>query len=103
MGSAKRPWLHRAMGYAYFTFMLLAAISSCFILDFKLPNWRGFTAIHLLIPVTLTSLWVAFRAIAKKRPRHAPHHHAMALCGGLPDRGWLYFAALTLFGQLGLA
>ena len=54
------------MGYAYVTFMLLADISSCFILDFKLPNWRGFTAIHLLIPVTLTSLWVAFRAIAQK-------------------------------------
>jgi len=27
---------------------------------------HGFTAIHVLIPVTLVSLWVAFRAIAKK-------------------------------------
>ena len=66
MGSTQRPWLHRAMGYAYATFMLLAATTACFILDFNLPNFNGFTAIHLLIPVTLVSLWVAFRAIARK-------------------------------------
>ena len=66
MGSVQRPWLHRAMGYAYATLMLLAATSACFIRDFDLPNVQGFTAIHLLIPVTLISLWVAFRALAKK-------------------------------------
>jgi len=66
MGPNKRPWLHRAMGYAYATLMLLAAVSSCFILDFNLPNWHGYTLIHLLIPVTLISLWVAFRAIARR-------------------------------------
>ncbi|NQW66930.1 MAG: DUF2306 domain-containing protein [Burkholderiales bacterium] len=54
------------MGYAYATLMLLAAASACFILDFNLPNIHGFTLIHLLIPVTLVSLWVAFRAIARK-------------------------------------
>lgn len=66
MGSKKRPWMHRAMGYAYTTLMLMAAVSSCFILDFNLPNWNGYTLIHLLIPVTLISLWVAFRAIARR-------------------------------------
>ena len=66
MGSVQRPWLHRAMGYAYATLILLAATSACFIRDFNLPNVQGFTAIHLLIPVTLISLWVAFRALAKK-------------------------------------
>ena len=66
MGSMQRPWLHRAAGYAYVTFMLLAAFTSLFIRDFKLPNLHGFTWIHLLVPVTLTSLWVAFRAIARK-------------------------------------
>jgi uncharacterized membrane protein len=66
MGSKKRPWMHRAMGYAYATLMLMAAVSSCFILDFNLPNWNGYTLIHLLIPVTLISLWVAFRAIARR-------------------------------------
>ena len=66
MGSTQRPWLHRAMGYAYVTFILLAAFTSLFIRDFQLPNLRGFTWIHLLVPVTLVSLWVAFRAIARK-------------------------------------
>ena len=66
MGSMQRPWLHRAAGYAYVTFMLLAAFTSLFIRYFKLPNLHGFTWIHLLVPVTLTSLWVAFRAIARK-------------------------------------
>ena len=66
MGSTQRPWLHRAMGYAYTTLMLLAAVSACFIRDFDLPNLHGFTVIHALIPVTLVSLWVAFRALAKK-------------------------------------
>ena len=63
MGSMQRPWLHRAAGYAYVTFMLLAAFTSVFIRDFQLPNLHGFTWIHLLVPVTLTSLWVAFRAL----------------------------------------
>ena len=66
MGSLQRPWLHRATGYAYATLMLLAATSACFIRDFDLPNLHGFTVIHALIPVTLVSLWVAFRALAKK-------------------------------------
>jgi uncharacterized membrane protein len=66
MGSTQRPWLHRAVGYAYVTLMLLAAFTACFIFDFNLPNVHGFTAIHLLIPVTLVSLWVAFKALAHK-------------------------------------
>ena len=66
MGSTQRPWLHRAMGYAYVTFMLLAAFTSLFIRDFQLPNLYGFTWIHLLVPVTLVSLWVAFRALMRR-------------------------------------
>ena len=66
MGSTQRPWLHRAVGYAYATLMLLAALSACLIRDFDLPNLNGFTAIHVLIPVTLISLWVAFRALGRK-------------------------------------
>ena len=66
MGSMQRPWLHRAAGYAYVTFMLLAAFTSVFIRDFQLPNLYGFTWIHLLVPVTLTSLWVAFRALKRR-------------------------------------
>ena len=66
MGSMQRPWMHRATGYAYVTLMMLATVSACFILDFNLPNIHGFTVIHLLIPVTLTSLWVAFRALMRR-------------------------------------
>ena len=66
MGSMQRAWLHRAAGYAYVTFMLLAAFTSVFIRDFQLPNLHGFTWIHLLVPVTLTSLWVAFRALIRR-------------------------------------
>ena len=66
MGSMQRPWLHRAAGYAYVTFMLLAAFTSVFIRDFQLPNLHGFTWIHLLVPVTLTSLCVAFRALMRR-------------------------------------
>ena len=64
--NATRPWLHRATGYAYVTFMMLAALTSVFIRDFHLPNLHGFTWIHLLIPVTLFSLWVAFRALKRR-------------------------------------
>ena len=66
MGSMQRAWLHRAAGYAYVTFMLLAAFTSVFIRDFQLPNLHGFTWIHLLVPVTLISLCVAFRALIRR-------------------------------------
>ena len=46
--------------------MLLAAFTSVFIRDFQLPNLHGFTWIHLLVPVTLTSLWVAFSALIRR-------------------------------------
>ena len=65
MGSVQRPWLHRAMGYAYATLMLLAAISACFIRDFNLPNVHGFTAIHLLIRRSLV------RAQVEEPPKKA--------------------------------
>jgi uncharacterized membrane protein len=62
-GQHQSPWLHRAAGYAWVTLMLLAALSALFIRDFKLPNVGGYTPIHLLIPVTLASLLMAFIAL----------------------------------------
>lgn len=47
--------------------MLATAISALFIRDFKLPNWAGFTPIHLLIPVTLGSLALSFWHLAHRR------------------------------------
>lgn len=60
-GRQQRPRLHRAFGYAWVTLMLVAAISSIFIRDFSLPNLSGYTPIHLLVPLTLVMLFVAFR------------------------------------------
>ena len=66
LGKHVRPWLHRALGYAWTTLMLVAAISAIFIRDFNLPNIGGYTPIHMLIPVTLVSLFFAFRALARR-------------------------------------
>lgn len=61
----QRPRLHRALGYAWVTLMLMTATSAVFIRDFKLPNIAGYTPIHLLVPVTLVSLFIAFRHLAQ--------------------------------------
>lgn len=47
--------------------MLATAISALFICDFSLPNWAGFTPIHLLIPVTLGGLALSFWHLAHRR------------------------------------
>ena len=60
-GRVQRPRLHRAFGYAWVTLLLVTAISSIFIRDFRLPNLSGYTPIHLLVPLTLVMLFVAFR------------------------------------------
>lgn len=61
----QRPRLHRAFGYAWVTLMLVAAVSALFIRDFKLPNLNGYTPIHLLIPVVITMLVLAFWFLAR--------------------------------------
>ncbi len=61
LGKTVRPRWHRALGYAWVTCMLGAAVTSVFIRDFRLPNVAGFTPIHLLIPLTLGTLYKSFR------------------------------------------
>jgi len=63
--TTQHPKLHRALGYAWVTCMVTAAISAIFIRDFTLPNIHGYTPIHLLIPLTLFSLYQAFRFLAQ--------------------------------------
>ncbi len=65
LGRAQHPRLHRAFGYAWVTLMLLTALSAIFISDPVIPNIHGFGPIHLLIPVVLALLFVAFRFLAK--------------------------------------
>jgi len=60
MGRTTRPRLHRALGYAWVTCMIAAALSAVFIRDFQLPNIAGYTPIHLLVPLTFFSLYRAF-------------------------------------------
>jgi uncharacterized membrane protein len=64
LGAITRPQLHRALGYAWVTCMLGAALTGVFIHDIRLPNLWGYTPIHLLIPLTLFSLYRAFRFLA---------------------------------------
>ena len=64
MGKHIHPRLHRFLGYAWVACMLGAAFTGLFIRDFRLPNIGGYTLIHLLIPLTLFSLFRAFRYLA---------------------------------------
>ena len=66
-GASPLPWVHRIAGYGFVLLMLATAISALFIRDFKLPNWAGFTPIHLLIPVTLGGLALSFWHLAHRR------------------------------------
>jgi len=63
---AQRPRLHRAFGYAWVTLMLATAVSALFIRDFSLPNIAGYTPIHVLVPLTLGGLAVAFWRLARR-------------------------------------
>lgn len=82
-----RPRLHRGMGYAWVTCMAGAALSGIFIRDYGLPNWAGYTPIHLLVPVTLFSLYKGLRAIAQGRVR--AHRRTMQ---------WTYISACGITG-----
>ncbi len=106
-GREQRPRLHRAFGYAWVTLMVVTAVSAIFIRDFQLPNLAGYTPIHLLVPVTVGMLFVAFWFLA--RGNIAGHRKAMqnlylgacVVAGGftlLPRR----YLGTLLWGQLGL-
>lgn len=86
-GATQRPTLHRAFGYAWVTLMVVTAVSAIFIRESHLPNFAGFTPIHLLIPVTLAGLFGAFHALA--RGNIARHRSIMQK---------LYFGACVLAG-----
>jgi len=87
----QRPRLHRAAGYAWVTLMLITAVSALFIRDFNLPNIAGYTPIHLLVPFTLGSLFLAFRHLL--RGNIAGHRQNML---GLYVGGCIVAGAFTL-------
>ncbi len=91
LGKKIKPWLHRGLGYAWVTLMVLAAVSAIFIRDFSLPNIAGYTPIHLLIPYTLLGLFKAFQFLAKKDIQN----HRKAMLG-------LYVGACVVAGAFTL-
>ena len=86
-----RAVLHRAAGYAWVTLMLMVAITAVFIRDFRLPNIAGYTPIHLLVPVTLGSLALAFWHLRHGRIRS----HRLTMIA-------LYISACIVTGALTL-
>jgi uncharacterized membrane protein len=60
------PW-HRSLGYAWVLSMLLAALSSLFIRDFRLPNLAGYTPIHLLTLATFIGTGAGLYLIVVRR------------------------------------
>lgn len=91
LGRTIRPQLHRALGYAWVTCMLGAALTGLFIRDFRLPNIWGYTPIHLLILLTLFSLYQAFRFLAEGNT--TGHRKTMQ---------WLYVGACLVAGAFTL-
>jgi uncharacterized membrane protein len=79
LGRIVRPRWHRALGYAWTTCVVAAAVSAMFIRDERLPNVAGFTPIHLLVPVTLLALYKAFARAGPGRHRHPPAEHATSV------------------------
>jgi uncharacterized membrane protein len=65
-GRTQHPRLHRAFGYAWVTLIVLTAVSALFIRSHTLPNIRGYTLIHLLIPTVFVALVAAFWRLARR-------------------------------------
>ena len=91
LGRITRPRLHRALGYAWVTCMIAAALTAVFIRDFDLPNIAGYTPIHLLIPITIFSLYRAFVYLFQGN-----------IQGHRKTMQWLYFNACVVAGAFTL-
>ncbi|EFO30728.1 transmembrane protein [Roseibium sp. TrichSKD4] len=60
---AKGTRAHRMLGWVWIGLMLITAISAAFIYGFRMIG--PFSPIHLLIPLTLYTLWQSIRAIGQ--------------------------------------
>ena len=105
---AQRPVLHRALGYAWVTLMLMTAVSAIFIRDFRLPNIGGYTPIHLVVPAVFFGLGRAFWKLSRHDIRghrismQVTYISACVIAGGftlLPNR---YLGQLVWGQWLGL-
>lgn len=96
----QRPRLHRAAGYAWVTLMVITAVSAIFISDPVLPNIAGFSAIHLLIPVVLGMLFLAFRFLFRGNVRGHRKTMIWLYIGGCIGAGVFTLAPDRTLGQL---
>lgn len=94
-----RPAAHRAAGYVFVGTMWCAAGTAYFIRDSDLLNWRGFTLLHLLIPLTMIGmargLWLV------KHHRVAQHLRVMRMVyfGGCVIAGAFTLMPNRIIGQ----
>jgi len=88
--------------------MIVTAVSAIFIRDHALPNIAGYTPLHLLVPMTLFSLFGAFYMLARgdirghRRIMQSLYIGGCLVAGGftlMPDR---YLGRLVLGQWLGL-
>jgi uncharacterized membrane protein len=99
-GKTQRPKLHRALGYAWVTCMLLTAITSMGIRDYRLPNIAGYTPIHVLVPFVFTMFFIAFWALAKGNIRVHRLTMVGTYIGACLITGALTLMPTRLLGQL---
>ena len=87
----KGTFSHRTFGWSWVVLMTIAAASSVFIRDYRLPNIAGYTPVHLLVPIVFGSLFLAFRALLRGDVMH--HRRVMV---------WLYIGACLVAGAFTL-
>ena len=112
-GRAQRPRLHRAFGYAWVTLMLVTAVSAIFISGdhghYLAAAGLKFSWSHLLIPVTLGMLTVAFWFLFKGNVRGHKltmqnlYLGACVVAGAFALMPGRYLGELVLYKWLGLA
>ena len=90
---------HRTAGLLWCLLMLTAAASSLFIRDFRLPNWAGYTPIHLFTLITFAGVLAGLLALARGDLR--THGAAMrrVYLGGCVGAGVFALLPGRLLGQ----
>jgi len=92
--------LHRLAGYLWLSLMFLAALSSLFIHDFRLPNIAGYTPIHILTLVVFIGIG---RGLWHVVHRNIPAHRRAMLrtyVGGCVVAGLFALVPGRFLGQM---
>ena len=99
LAARKGSRLHRSAGHAWVTLTLGAALSSLFIRDFNLPNFAGYTAIHLLTLATFAGIGRGLWLVSQRNI--AGHRLAMQMtCAGSLIAGLFALAPSRFLGGM---